>query len=102
MRKANAHLSAISKGIWCAADKARAWEDWMRKSLRPSGKPDCPNPIEQIDSMATKLNIDTTPTLVFADGGVIKQYAGAVDIERFLNDTPGATPAAKPAKAAAK
>lgn len=79
--------TVIAKSIWCSSDKAKAWEDWMLRALRPSGRTDCPNPFEQIDAAATKLNIDSTPTLVFADGGVIKQYANAEAIERFLNDT---------------
>ena len=79
---------AIVKSIWCSNDKTKAWDDWMRGGTRPSGKGDCANPIEKIDTIATKLNIDTTPTLVFADGGVLRQYVGATDIERFLNETP--------------
>lgn len=78
----------IMKSIWCSSDKAKAWDDWMLRGLRPSGKMDCANPIEQLDAIATKLNIDTTPTLIFGDGGILRQYAGAADIERFLNETP--------------
>ncbi len=80
--------TAIAKSIWCSADKAKAWEDWMLRALRPSGRTDCSNPFEQIDTIAAKLNIDATPTMVFADGGIIKQYAGAETVERFLNETP--------------
>ena len=80
--------TGIAKSIWCSSDKGKAWEDWMLRALRPSGRTDCENPIEQVDAVATKLNIDTTPTLVFADGGIIRQYVGANDIERFLKDTP--------------
>ena len=80
--------TGIAKSIWCSADKAKAWDDWMLRALRPSGKTDCANPLEQIDTFATKLNVDTTPTLVFADGGVLRQYVKAGDIERFLNETP--------------
>ncbi len=83
----------IAKSIWCSGDKAKAWEDWMLRALRPSGPTNCSNPFEQIDATATKLNIDSTPTLVFADGGVLKQYVGAEVIERFLNETPVATAA---------
>ena len=78
----------IMKSIWCSSDRAKAWEDWMLRALRPSGRMDCANPIEQLDSFATKLHIDTTPTMIFADGGILRQYAGANDIERFLNETP--------------
>jgi thiol:disulfide interchange protein DsbC len=83
--------TTIAKSAWCSADKAKAWEDWMLRALRPSGPTNCSTPFEQIDAAATKLNIDSTPTIVFADGGVIKQFASAEAIERFLNDTPAAT-----------
>jgi len=46
------------------------------------------DPVDKIDGYATKLNVDTTPTLVFADGGVLRQYVAAKDIDRFLNETP--------------
>ena len=80
--------TGIAKQIWCSSDKAKAWEDWMLRALRPSGRADCANPIEQLDNYATKLNVDTTPTVIFADGGIVRQYIGANDIERFLKDTP--------------
>ena len=80
--------TGIMKSIWCSGDRAKAWEDWMLRALRPSGRTDCANPIEQLDNFATKLNIDTTPTMIFADGGILRQYVGAADIERFLNETP--------------
>ncbi len=80
--------TALAKSIWCSSDRAKAWEDWMLRALRPTGRTDCANPLEQIDKIATKLNIEGTPALVFADGGVIRQYANAQDIERFLKETP--------------
>jgi thiol:disulfide interchange protein DsbC len=80
----------IAKSVWRSPDKAKAWEDWMLRALRPSAPTNCSNPFEQIEAAATKLNIDSTPTLVFADGGVIKQFASAEVIDRFLNDTPAA------------
>ena len=83
----------IAKSVWCSADKAKAWEDWMLRALRPSGPTNCSNPFEQIGEAAAKLNIDATPTIVFADGGVIRQFADAEAIERFLKDTPVATAA---------
>ena len=80
--------NGLAKSIWCSADRAKAWDDWMLRALRPSGRTDCANPVDQIDAFATKLNIDTTPTLVFADGGVLRQMVAAKDIERFMNETP--------------
>jgi protein-disulfide isomerase len=60
----------------------------MLRALRPSAPTNCSNPFEQIGAAATKLDIDATPTLIFDDGGVIKQFASAEVIERFLKETP--------------
>jgi thiol:disulfide interchange protein DsbC len=81
--------TAIAKSIWCSSDRAKAWEDWMLRALRPAGRTDCANPVDQLDAFATKVGVDTTPTLVFADGGVLRQMVGAKDVERFLSETPG-------------
>lgn len=78
----------LTKSIWCSADRAKAWEDWMVRALRPSGPTNCSVPIEQIDAAATKLSIDSTPTIVFADGAVVRQFVAADALERLLNDTP--------------
>jgi len=78
----------IAKSIWCSQDRAKAWEDWMLHALNPSGRTDCANPVDEIDKFATKLGIEATPAIVFADGGVVRQYARAEDIDRLLNETP--------------
>jgi thiol:disulfide interchange protein DsbC len=78
----------LAKSIWCSADRAKAWEDWMVRALRPSGPTNCSVPFEQIDTAATKLSIDSTPTVVFADGGIVRQFVAADALERLLNDTP--------------
>lgn len=78
----------LAKSIWCSSDRAKAWEDWMVRALRPTGPTNCSNPFAEIDAIAAKLNIDATPTLVFADGGIVRQYANAEAMERFLGDTP--------------
>jgi len=80
--------TAIAKSIWCSSDRAKAWEDWMLHALRPSGRTDCANPVDGMDKFAARLNIEATPTIIFADGGVLRQYARAEDLDRLLNDTP--------------
>jgi thiol:disulfide interchange protein DsbC len=79
--------TALAKSIWCSSDKAKAWEDWMLKAVRPTAKPECADPIAQIASFTSRFKFNATPTLVFADGAVVPQFLGAADIERLLNDT---------------
>ncbi len=41
-----------SNQIWCAADKAKAWNDWMIDGKAPGGKGDC-------DTTAVKKSVET-------------------------------------------
>jgi thiol:disulfide interchange protein DsbC len=80
--------TALSKSIWCSADRAKAWEDAMLKGQRPAAKGTCSNPIEQVAKIGGNLGITTTPTLVFADGAPLRGAVSAPDIDRLLNQTP--------------
>jgi thiol:disulfide interchange protein DsbC len=79
----------LSKQIWCSPDRAQAWDDWMQKKRKPSTQSSCSgDPISQLDSIGDKIGINTTPTMVFADGGVIVGMVNAAQIEKYLTDTP--------------
>jgi thiol:disulfide interchange protein DsbC len=73
-----------SKQIWCATDQQKVWNDWMLNNLGPSGKSDCPNPIDKNLTLAKNYGINGTPTIFFTDGS---RFPGAVqlaDIEKKL------------------
>jgi thiol:disulfide interchange protein DsbC len=58
-----------SKNIWCAADRAQAWQDWMLASKPAPGAPaGCIAPNEQVLALGRKLHLQGTPTIYFADG----------------------------------
>lgn len=79
----------LSKAIWCAPDKARAWDEWMLKGVKPSAKGSCATPFADLDRIGGKLGIELTPTLVFADGApMVGGEATAADIDRLMNQTP--------------
>src|SRR5450830_1115705 len=71
--------SVKSKNVWCAADRNKAWDDWM-----VSGKPapvapaSCATPNDKVFALGQKLRISGTPSIFFADGSRIP---GAVDIK---------------------
>jgi thiol:disulfide interchange protein DsbC len=79
----------LSKAIWCSIDRARAWDDWIFKGQRPAAKGTCPNPVDELEKIGSKLGIEITPTVVFADGAPMRGMITAADIERLLNQTPG-------------
>jgi thiol:disulfide interchange protein DsbC len=66
-----------SKNIWCAADRSKAWEEWMLNNKPAATAPDnCITPNEKVFELGRKLRISGTPTIFFADG---TRVPGAVD-----------------------
>ena len=73
--------AAKSRAIWCAKDRAKAWNDWMVDNRAPAapGK-DCQAPIEQLVQLGQANGVQGTPTILFADGG---RAPGAVPIAQI-------------------
>jgi thiol:disulfide interchange protein DsbC len=70
--------------IWCAANKAKAWEDWIFHNQLPKTSANCDVPLERVGELARTLGVTSTPTLIFSDG---KRMLGAQpykEIERAL------------------
>jgi thiol:disulfide interchange protein DsbC len=76
--------AAKSKSIWCASNRVKAWEDWIFRNQLPKTTGNCEVPLEKVAELARKINVSSTPTLIFADG---KRMLGAQpykEIERAL------------------
>jgi thiol:disulfide interchange protein DsbC len=69
-----------AKAIWCAPDRAQAWQDWMLRGQLSSDAASCDTPLEQIHALGFKLDVDATPTLFFASG---RQLRGAYPADRI-------------------
>ncbi len=70
-----------SNQIWCSADKAKAWNDWMQEGKAPSGKGDCDtSAVTKTIELARRLVINGTPTLFFTDG---ERVPGAVPLAKI-------------------
>lgn len=70
-----------SRQIWCASDRAKAWNDWMIDGKAPSGRDDCDTTaVTKNQEYGRKLNISGTPTLFFGDG---ERIPGAVPLARI-------------------
>jgi thiol:disulfide interchange protein DsbC len=79
-----------SKAIWCAQDRAKAWNDWMVDGKTPAGKADCDTTaIAKNQEFGRKLNINGTPTIFFADGERIPGAVPLQKIEEKLAQTSG-------------
>lgn len=82
------HPDAMRKSIaiWCAQDREKAWIDVVRNG-KPIDAASCDNPVERGQRLATKLSIESTPTIILSSG---KRYAGGwapTDIEAALNSS---------------
>jgi thiol:disulfide interchange protein DsbC len=68
-----------SKNIWCAPDKAKAWDDWMINGKMTATAPAaCATPNDKIFALGRKLKIEGTPAIFFADG---TRIPGAIDLK---------------------
>jgi thiol:disulfide interchange protein DsbC len=80
------HPDAANKAklIWCAPDKAKAWQDWVINGVLPKKSASCDAPLEKIANMAKKYAVTSTPTLFFADGKRLTGAYPAAEIDKAL------------------
>jgi thiol:disulfide interchange protein DsbC len=59
-----------SKNIWCTADRAKSWDDWMLNGKAAAVAPaTCKaDPNDKVLALGQKLHITGTPTIFFTDG----------------------------------
>ena len=78
-----------SNQVWCSADKAKAWNDWMQEGKAPSAKGDCDtSAVKKTVDLGRKLAISGTPTMFFADGERIPGAIPLAQIEQKLAPAP--------------
>lgn len=78
--------AALPAAIWCAADRAGAWQQVMLAGDTALPAPDtpCASPLERNLALARQLGVRGTPTLLFADGRRLDGYHDAAAIEAKL------------------
>lgn len=70
-----------SRAIWCAKDRAKAWDELMLNGKAPpAAAADCKDPLQQNIELGRKLEVTGTPTIVFTNG---RRLPGAVPLERI-------------------
>lgn len=79
--------SVKSKNVWCSADRAKAWDEWMLNNKEPAAAPaNClSTPNEKILELGRKLRVSGTPTIIFADGSRIPGAVDAKTLESKLS-----------------
>ena len=76
-----------SRNIWCAKDRAKAWDDWILHAKVPPAAGKCDSAaIERNVALGQKLRVGGTPTMFLADGRRLGGYMPASDLERALGE----------------
>ena len=75
-----------SRAIWCAKDRAGAWQDWMvrdKPTAKAAAKCDVDAIVRNVE-FGKKYRITGTPTLIFADGSRVPGAINAQQVEQRL------------------
>ena len=73
-----------SRNIWCAKDRAAAWQDHMLRDKTPTAASCDTAALQRNLAFGRKHKITGTPTLIFADGSRVPGAIGAQDVEKRL------------------
>jgi len=70
------------KNIWCSADRAKAWDDWMLNAKVPAAAPSSCSAAanDKVIEIGRKLGVSGTPTVFFTDG---TRVPGALDAKKL-------------------
>jgi thiol:disulfide interchange protein DsbC len=84
-------LETIHKGasvkavdIWCSKDRSAAWAKWMIQKTDPGEQRCTGAPIDKLQALGQKLNIDSTPTMFTVDGKRVRGALEQKDLEQLL------------------
>lgn len=73
------------QAVWCADDKAAAWDAWMLNGKEPAAA-DCKAPVAELVALGQRLNVRGTPTTIFEDGSRISGALPLAAIEARLTE----------------
>jgi thiol:disulfide interchange protein DsbC len=74
-----------SRAVWCAENRAQAWEELMLKAAVPDSARNCTTPIERNREIMRRFGIRGTPAIYLENGRQIGGYLPAAQIEQALN-----------------
>ncbi|MCG2583889.1 DsbC family protein [Massilia sp. TS11] len=83
---------ALPNAVWCAPDRLAAWHAALEDRLAADTRVACPTPLERNRTLAARLNVRATPTIVFTDGSRVDGLMTASDIETHLQRAAAAPP----------
>jgi thiol:disulfide interchange protein DsbC len=74
-----------SRAVWCAKDRAKAWDDLMSRGVAPAAAK-CDAPFDKNNELAQRFGIRGTPAVFLGDGRQVGAgYVPATELEQALN-----------------
>ena len=75
-----------SRAVWCSPDRAKAWLELAAapQPKVPPAAPSCPNPVDKVLDLGQKLGVNSTPTLIFANGERLAGGLRLADLTEML------------------
>jgi len=74
-----------SKAVWCAKDRAKAWDEAMKRGAVSQSDTGCATPFEKNAELAQRFGVRGTPAVYLTDGRQIGGFLPAEQIEQALN-----------------
>jgi thiol:disulfide interchange protein DsbC len=78
-------LAEQSKAVWCSPDRAKAWLDVALRGKPPTAKASCTTPLEKNLELGRSLGVNSTPTLVLANGERVTGALSKSDLTDILD-----------------
>ena len=75
----------MSKQIWCAPDRNKAWDNYISNGSVPNNDGKCANPVDETIALGQRLKVSGTPTLIFTNGQRVPGMVPAAQLERLLS-----------------
>lgn len=84
----NLHQGATTaaRKIWCSKDRAASWQKWMLEHVEPEASSCADDVVLPLQVLGEKLKINSTPTLIFADGMRNPGFVTAAEIQAALKN----------------
>ena len=76
-----------SKAVWCAKDRAKAWDDLMSRGVAPQAVAKCDAPLDKNIDLAQRFGARGTPAVYLADGNTIGGLVPADKLDQALTAT---------------
>jgi thiol:disulfide interchange protein DsbC len=73
-----------SRAIWCAKDRAKAWDDVMLRGAAAQSDGNCVVPFDKNHELTQRFGIRGTPAIFLADGRMLGGFLPAAELEKEM------------------